>query len=217
MKKIILILIFILILILSLFFIKNNNIENWNIIKKDLSNSSSWTIINEITKEDIVNACNEIIKWWDVKYVQSTNLYWTYKNILDTYGKKSTEYLEFLNLKKWNCEFFKVSEENKQCILFKEKDIESIEKEFKKWSYERILVTSMMLNINKCWNLAKEEEKLECNTNFKNFVDIEKLPKWNIIWSSSIKVWKFFNELWKDEFMKKINSEFLGECINIQL
>ncbi len=187
----------------------NDKFNSWNL-------SKSWILIkNEIknfSKEELEKECKKIIDWKKSNFIEKTELYSLYKDINLDNLKNNNEYLALLNLKKLNCEFFNWNDYYKTCNILKTNDIKNIDNNIIKDAYGRTLLKSMILGFNKCDELSSQKEKKECNIYFNNYIDLEKLYTWSIIWSSSVEVWRIFNDLWEKIFLEKLNKEFIEKC-----
>ena len=214
------------VLIISLWlmsrFINNskNNISNQSGtgIINNTSDQSGTGITNvipsKITKDQLIWECENILNSKESKILEWKNIVTSYIVIKNTNFDNSNTYLDFSNLKKWNCDYFKWVN-NRNCLLIKNKNIEELDEKIKKWTYENILLKSFAWEQNICNNLIDILENTECNMYYDDYMNIDKDVD-NLIWWSSFDSSKAYVLLWKDEFYKKLNDEFLNKCINLE-
>jgi hypothetical protein len=203
--------------------IKNNNLKsnsvNIKVINKDLQKVSKWGIKEKRTKNigkiDLEYECDNVIKWKKSSFIEKTELFNFYLKAKDIKNiKYSNTYLDFVNIKKWNCKYFKGSRNGKICILIKNKDIDWIDKKIEKWSYENILIKSFSLNKNLCNEIIKEKESKECNIYYNHYFNMGKKTK-DILWWSSFNIFKSFSNLGEKHYFEELDKEFLQKCIKL--
>jgi len=191
----------------------NNDIFEEKNIESDVSKIIEEKIYKEV---DLNYECNNIINGRWSKFIEKTELYRQYLKARNTKQiKKSNTYLDWINIKKWNCDYFNWNKNNFFCTIINNKDIKLLDKSTKKWSYENILVKSYILNKNICYNLIDKKENKECNMYYDDFMNINKKVDSILYWNSFERS-KMYTIWWEDKYLKMLNKEFLEKCINLK-
>lgn len=185
----------------------------WSDINNSWSASIPWPTNQKKSWLELQTECEKIISWKRSEYLESEklDLLNIYSGALSNINNKS--YLNFLNLKKWNCDFFKWSEKE-TCIYFKANDRESILNTYKNDTFNSVLFDSLLSSTNKCNQLTEKNDLKDCTDIYNSynvlFDDVD--SKADILALGSMEHWKIISVKWKDFYLETLNKQFLAEC-----
>nr|MDD3720135.1 hypothetical protein [Candidatus Gracilibacteria bacterium] len=183
----------------------------------DINNSGSASIPGPTNQKksglELQTECEKIISGKRSEYLESEklDLLNIYSGALSNINNKS--YLNFLNLKKGNCDFFKGSEKE-TCIYFKANDRESILNTYKNDTFNSVLFDSLLSSTNKCNQLTEKNDLKDCTDIYNSynvlFDDVD--SKADILALGSMEHGKIISVKGKDFYLETLNKQFLAEC-----
>ena len=155
------------------------NVENTNTGTELTIEDTPIYKLRNLSENELEKECLKVINWEKTDLINITEIYSFYKSFLSSIDKNNisnNEYLDFLNLKTWNCSYFEWTTNDELCrivnLIPKEGEKE-LEKLAKKGTYEYALFKSMLNRQNKCDILTDELEEKECNTYIFAYLNIE--------------------------------------------
>jgi hypothetical protein len=129
---------------------------------------------------------------------------------------KKNDYLSIKNFKEQKCSL--LNWKNKiVCELFKKWDINKLSNIYNIGTYDYVFLKSIFDNKNECNILKDEAEKEMCNNYFYSYINIDNIDLfWDILEFNSFQVGKMISDIWKENFIKKLNNEFLEKCFKLK-